>query len=273
MKLRIISDLHVDINNDNCIYDETDNIHTIIVGDISNEVEITEKWLNETNLHGTFISGNHILYTLKNTPLSVSQNYFKTKFSKNNNKWVYLEKDYQIFENEKLIIFGATLWTDYKLGILSQEENLDNAKYLLNDFHYGFEDYNVNITSKYLLNEHTKTLQKLNDVCNLYKDYNIIVATHHCPSIKSSDTSYLNDYNTCLYISNLEDFILNHPNIKLWVHGHVHKYNFYNIGQCIIASNPKGYTRLFNQNLNWDINGLLFEVNKNGINLLNKGEK
>ena len=44
-----------------------------------------------------------------------------------------------------------------------------------------------------------------------------------------------------LKIDELEQFIIDNPRIKLWIHGHVHNSFDYNIGQCHIICEPYGY--------------------------------
>jgi hypothetical protein len=43
------------------------------------------------------------------------------------------------------------------------------------------------------------------------------------------------------YSSRLDDFILNHPQIKLWTHGHTHEDFDYMIGTTRVVCNPRGY--------------------------------
>jgi hypothetical protein len=43
------------------------------------------------------------------------------------------------------------------------------------------------------------------------------------------------------YASSLDEFILDNPNIKVWVHGHMHDPNNYVIGDTRVLSNPRGY--------------------------------
>jgi hypothetical protein len=43
------------------------------------------------------------------------------------------------------------------------------------------------------------------------------------------------------YSSDLSDFILDHPQIKVWTHGHTHHNFDYMIGDCRIVCNPRGY--------------------------------
>jgi hypothetical protein len=43
------------------------------------------------------------------------------------------------------------------------------------------------------------------------------------------------------YASDLSEFILDHENIKFWTHGHMHDPSDYEIGQCRVICNPRGY--------------------------------
>jgi hypothetical protein len=43
------------------------------------------------------------------------------------------------------------------------------------------------------------------------------------------------------YSSSLDDFIMDHPQIKTWVHGHMHDAVDYMIGTTRLLSNPRGY--------------------------------
>jgi hypothetical protein len=43
------------------------------------------------------------------------------------------------------------------------------------------------------------------------------------------------------YSSDLSEFIMDHPQIKLWTHGHTHEEFDYMIGSTRIVCNPRGY--------------------------------
>jgi predicted phosphodiesterase len=73
-------------------------------------------------------------------------------------------------------------------------------------------------------------------------DQKFVVVGHHAPSRLSTHERYKND--TIMnggYSSNLDEFILNHPQIKLWTHGHTHHNFDYMIGSTRIVCNPRGY--------------------------------
>ena len=45
------------------------------------------------------------------------------------------------------------------------------------------------------------------------------------------------------FASDLDNFILDNQNIKLWIHGHVHDPFDYKIGETRVVCNPLGYPR------------------------------
>jgi hypothetical protein len=61
------------------------------------------------------------------------------------------------------------------------------------------------------------------------------------------------------YSSNLDDFIIGHPQIKFWTHGHTHDPFDYMIGSTRILCNPRGYfgyeavADVFNATVGFDI--------------------
>ena len=84
-------------------------------------------------------------------------------------------------------------------------------------------------------------MSKIDEVCRRFADKKIVVITHHAPSLESVPPKYQNSVLTPSYASDLEDFIAARPNIKLWCHGHVHAPADYQIGQCRVVCNPRGY--------------------------------
>ena len=80
-----------------------------------------------------------------------------------------------------------------------------------------------------------------------------MVLGHHAPSHKSIHPKYQNqDVMNHAFVNRLDEYIIDHPQIKLWVHGHVHDCWDYMIGDTRIVCNPRGYpgeTNGFNPNL------------------------
>ena len=73
-------------------------------------------------------------------------------------------------------------------------------------------------------------------------DEKFVVCTHHAPSKGSEHPRY--KYDTLMngaYNSVLDEYILDHPQIKLWTHGHTHEQFDYMIGSTRVVCNPRGY--------------------------------
>lgn len=70
-----------------------------------------------------------------------------------------------------------------------------------------------------------------------------VVCTHHSPSHQSCHPRYKHDQiMNGGYHSDLEQFIIDRPNIKLWTHGHTHEDFDYMVGDnCRVVCNPRGY--------------------------------
>ena len=70
----------------------------------------------------------------------------------------------------------------------------------------------------------------------------IVVVGHHSPCKQSTKPQYEKDVIVNgAYSSDLTEFILDHPEIKLWTHGHTHHEFDYMIGSTRIVCNPRGY--------------------------------
>jgi hypothetical protein len=69
-----------------------------------------------------------------------------------------------------------------------------------------------------------------------------VVIGHHAPSKLSTKPKYQKDVMVNgAYSSDLSEFILDHPQIKVWTHGHTHDVFDYMIGGTRIICNPRGY--------------------------------
>ena len=67
-----------------------------------------------------------------------------------------------------------------------------------------------------------------------------IVVTHHAPSIRSVPAHHQSHIVTAAYASDLRKFIINHKR-DYWFHGHLHSSSNYQLADCRVMCNPKGY--------------------------------
>jgi len=73
-------------------------------------------------------------------------------------------------------------------------------------------------------------------------DQKFVVVGHHAPTKLSTHPRYADELiMNGGYSSDLSEFILDHPQIKLWTHGHTHEEFDYLIGTTRIVCNPRGY--------------------------------
>jgi len=160
-----------------------------------------------------------------------------------------LPKNVTLLENEAVdykgvMFMGATLWTDLNKG---DSITAFHLKQYMNDYrvitnHYPAKDVYHKLTPEHTAEVHFKTKQYFRTVLEMNRDKPFVVITHHGPSFMSINEKYTRD--TVMnggYTSDLSELILDFPNIKTWVHGHMHDPVDYMIGDTRVVSNPRGY--------------------------------
>ena len=159
----------------------------------------------------------------------------------------FLNNDFKELPND-IIVVGCTLFTDFQAFDNREVAMLASEKYL-NDYRYVHTYDNFGTSRLVNVLDYEKwfkeSLQFIEGMCEANPTCKIIVLTHHAPSLKSLSPEYVNDILSASYVSNLEDFIKKHRNIKMWCHGHVHRPFNYKIGECDVICNPFGY---YNEN-------------------------
>lgn len=143
-----------------------------------------------------------------------------------------------------ITFFGATLWTNFNFG---DAVSLKAASHSMNDFRSvamssknTTENGYARFTPKDALADHEEAMQALQYVADNFSK--VVVSTHHAPTTKSKrpdeyDDSMIHDW----YNSDLEQFIKDHPSIKVWTHGHTHAQYEWLIGDTQVLCNPRGY--------------------------------
>lgn len=153
-----------------------------------------------------------------------------------------LENSYE--EYQGVIFLGATLWTDLNGGDPLTEFHLKN---MMNDYRAITMRNSSNgcyhrLTPDYTRRLHNETLAYFRAVLNAHRDCPVVVMTHHAPTSLSINEKYKHDYlGNGSYVSRLEYFIAEHPQIKLWTHGHVHDACDYMVDNTRVVCNPRGY--------------------------------
>lgn len=259
MKINIISDLHLDINKEIPFSLANGETFTVVCGDISANTVQSVKWINENIRQGVFVEGNHIGYDSMHSIQYLEK--FLSDYYPLNAPVSYLLNNYKIVDD--IVFVGGILWTDFKLfGEAHQLFSMNSAQTGINDFNYNYVNNDnlsmekeknfsklqgLNIVRKLhpkdCISMFDTTLRAIKSACEQFPDKKIVVVTHHAPSEQSIAPMYKADKTTPAFASNLERFILNHPNIVLWCHGHIHSRSDYFIDKCRVICNPRGYEK------------------------------
>lgn len=263
MKVQILSDLHLDINRNHPFSLVDTDTFTIIAGDISGHPNESINWIKNNVKNGVFVEGNHIGYNNMKRSIQYIQTQLEKEFPIDANV-SYLYDNYKVIGD--YVFVGGILFTDYKLyGEGMYFYNKQVAVMSLNDFRYNRfnslydrptdeqDGYlkTTKVTPSNYESMFIKTFNAIKNACEMFPDKKIVVVTHHAPSAHSIDIIYETDKANGSYASNLENFILDHPNIKLWCHGHIHSSSDYMIGDCRVICNPRGYEN-YRENRNFE---------------------
>lgn len=259
-KLIIVSDLHLEFH-DIDIKNENNADVLILAGDImiaqdlhdfaddpSIEILETKSRRAKAKRFRNFLSRmssqfKHVIYCAGN------HEFF-------NGKWVasltYLRDEcnkypnIHFLENENVVIdditfIGGTLWTDLNKGDPITVHAIGN---LMNDYHSIRNDstnYRVLRPSDTIF-RHKTTLNYIRSIVEQDNTKKYVVIGHHAPTKLSTHYSYEDEYiANGAYSSDLSDFILKYPQIKVWCHGHTHNVFDYVVGSTRIICNPRGY--------------------------------
>ena len=107
---------------------------------------------------------------------------------------------------------------------------------------FEFKEYVSTFSPEDAVEDHKKMLGYLKVVIEGKHDQKFVVVGHHAPTKLSTHPRYADELiMNGGYSSDLSEFILDHPQIKLWTHGHTHEEFDYLMGTTRIVCNPRGY--------------------------------
>jgi Icc-related predicted phosphoesterase len=260
MKIKVVSDLHLEFSDVNITNDENCDV-LILSGDIMVAQDLHDHPEGSANPlvplgrrqesaqrfrdflkrvsfqfpHVVYVAGNHEFYHGK---FVASLTDLRNECAKYPNIY-FMENDTKIIDD--VVFVGATLWTDMNRG---DPLTLHVVTSMMNDFKIIRHDGHgyTRLRPAHAAGRHRQSLEYIKTVLEQNADKKCVVVTHMAPSFQSISERYANDKDmNGAYASDLSEFILDHLQIKLWTHGHVHNVNDYMIGTTRIVSNPRGY--------------------------------
>jgi Icc-related predicted phosphoesterase len=265
MKIKVVSDLHLEFSDINIKNDQACDV-LILSGDImiaedlhdhpgfdynhythgaladlsrkQQRVATFRAFLKRCSFqfpHVFYVAGNHEFY---NGKFYKGIDYLREECAKHPNVY-FLENDMKIIDD--VVFVGGTLWTDMNKG---DPLTLHAVRDMMNDFRIIRNDEKgyTPLKPADVALRHRHTLQYIKHIVGEQKDKKCVVIGHHSPSKMSTHENYKNEYlMNGAYSSDLSEFIMDHPQIKLWTHGHTHHPFDYVIGETRIVCNPRGY--------------------------------
>lgn len=241
MRLRILSDLHVDV----CPYEVADATGcdvVIIAGDVaerlsSHSIEWLAREIRARGWRVIYVPGNH--------------DFWKTRYAAeiDRARAAALEHGIDLLVDGDVVVIdgvrfvGATLWTDYQIAgtqAVSMREADDRGTGMRDHRRIRWADGTWRFRPTEALQEHRRHRAAIEAALEIPFDGPTVVVTHHAPhpaSLKAGEATRPVDAS---YASDLTDLIERHRP-ALWVHGHVHASRDYVVGETRVVANPRGY--------------------------------
>ena len=181
-----------------------------------------------------YVAGNH--------------EHYHGRFHKTNDSLVQAMKligdNIQVLDRSHVVIdgvtfIGATLWTDMDRGNEMTKYAVANG---MSDFRvitYNNHGNYRNLHASDTIYEHVRDLDYIKHVSK--QSEKVVVISHHAPSHLSIHEMYRGHSLNSGYCSDLSDVMIDRESIKFWIHGHVHNQFNYQIEQCNVLCNPRGY--------------------------------
>ena len=240
MKIALASDIHLEFGEISLENDQNADV-LILSGDICVASKFRDKdrkffrQCSERFPKVIYIMGNHEHY---NGNFVLSENLLREELEDFENIHL-LEK--QSIDIGDYTFVGATIWTDMNKN---DPNTLWHVNRVMNDFRIiahpdGFYE---RLTPEIVQEVHIDTMEYIQSVVDANPNGKFVVVGHHAPSKQSIKPRYKGDHLTNgAYSSDLSEFILDRPQIKVWTHGHTHEVFDYMIGTTRVLCNPRGY--------------------------------
>lgn len=255
MKFVLMSDLHLEFQGHNPVqFPDADVL--VLAGDVLVAEDLRERkgespgaarvvryreFLDQATNHYphvVYVAGNHEFYHGKFYQVL---DVLRAEAARYPNLH-FLEDAYVDVEDVRFV--GGTLWTDCNRQdphtMLVLQYGMNDYRCITNDQH-GY----ARLRPVHTVQRHQHTREFIAQ----HITQKTVVVTHHAPSFQSVHSDYAgNGELNGGYASNLEELIINQPQILYWCHGHMHHQFDYCVGSTQVVCNPRGYP---GQNPHW----------------------
>ena len=260
--VRIISDIHADVNIERNYVFDFGNDFVINCGDTSGDLFTTRDWINTYMKQGISVSGNHLGYSDLEfmdgiEGLDSNGRYYNLKGKPTQTKWLmehFLNTDTPFIERKAynyqgMLLFGGMLCSDFCLfGKDNRWACESTASKGMNDFRRCKVKYGHKLTN-YTTKKHWDTCRRTLEHILFWLDRRrkwkkqpaVVIVTHFAPTPYSVADRYKNDPLSAAFASDFRQILNEYPEIRLWVHGHVHDKFDYIYNETRVVCCPFGY--------------------------------
>jgi DNA repair exonuclease SbcCD nuclease subunit len=250
MKIALASDIHLEFGDITLTNDENADV-LVLAGDICVVRDLIRK--SDTMVRDFFVNccaqfptviyimGNHEHY---HGDFAKSHGLAQAVFDELGLANLHLLEKSTVTIND-ITFIGGTLWTDCNRGdamtVWHAGRGMSDYRTVTNT-RSGKSGGSWRLLPEHTMEDHLRMKDYISIVVQGKPDQRFVVVGHHAPSFKSVDDIYKHD--TVMngnFFSDLEQFILDRPQIELWIHGHMHNRSDYYIGKTRVVDNPRGY--------------------------------
>lgn len=186
--------------------------------------------------HVVFVMGNHEHY---HGDFAETHKIIEGTFGPFSN-FHFLNNEWRIING--VLFFGGTLWTNMNN---EDPQTMHQIRMMMNDFNIiknTSEEGKKVFMPQDAVEDHYSFRRNLDEALAMHSNLPTVVVGHHAPSKASTHPRYKNEtIMNGAYSTDLDNFILDRRQIKLWTHGHTHEDFDYMIGTTRVICNPRGY--------------------------------
>ncbi|GAB3762756.1 metallophosphoesterase family protein [Ramlibacter monticola] len=233
LTLHVVSDLH--LSQAGMDLPATDADLVVLAGDIARPREAVA-WAGALGKPVLYVPGNHEFYGG-----SLEGRIAELRALTEGTPVRLLHDDELVLDGVRIL--GTTLWTEFRLPDLPQQEAAERAATsFMRDF------------SRIRLREGEEALLRADDCAALFRRHSrwlrerlahphagpTVVISHHAPSVRSIHPRFAGSAVNLCFASDAEYLL---EGVDLWVHGHTHDSFDYRVGGTRVLCNPRGYVR------------------------------
>jgi hypothetical protein len=202
----------------------------ILAGNVDNQLAGVRRYADYP-VPVVYVCGNHEFYD------SEMQSLMPELRRRANGTSVHLlEKDEFVLGDVRFL--GCCLWTDYHMFPLRLDDSIEYARAHMLDHRRIGKSNAGRFEPEDAIEEQRDALRFLVEKIRQPFAGSTVVVTHHAPSARSVHPHEQNNRLVPAFASNLE-FLMSETDV--WIHGHIHLSSDYQLGNCRVICNPRGY--------------------------------